>query len=134
MKDVWIRCIVLILTDIVESARRTVISIADYHLVFHDESTYLPSLAITVLRPYLRHSEVTAVEGLLFLLFLVHRFLSFLLWIVAFGEFFLHFDQVEVYRLGDGFRLGTGLLLRTLDAIPFKQGVDCRLPTPETLI
>ena len=64
---------VVLLADILESAWGAVEPIADYHLVLHHQGSDLPTLALPVLCPYLRHSQIAQVE---FLLFLIHCFFN----------------------------------------------------------
>ena len=61
---------IVLLTDILEAAGGSVVSIADDHLVLDHQSTYLSALAITVFCPNASHTKVSQVElGLL----IIHR-------------------------------------------------------------
>ena len=60
-------CYAIFFADVLKAAWRAIVSVADNHLVLHDEGTYLTTLAVAVLAPYLCHSQVTKVEGMLFL-------------------------------------------------------------------
>ena len=57
----------LVLTDVLEADGRTVIAIGDDALIFDDECTHLPSLAVGVLRPDASHAQIALVEGKLLL-------------------------------------------------------------------
>ncbi len=66
VQDIGLRDVVLVLADILETGWRAVVSVGDYALVFHYKASYLPSLAIGILRPNLRHAEVSLVKKQLF--------------------------------------------------------------------
>ena len=66
VKYIGLGNVVLVLTYILKSARSTVIAVADDHFVFHHEGAHLPSLAVAVFCPYLRHAQVALVKLSLF--------------------------------------------------------------------
>ena len=60
-------CYAIFLADILKATWCAIVSVADNHFVLDDEGTYLTTLAVAVLAPYLCHSQVAKVEGVLFL-------------------------------------------------------------------
>ncbi len=66
MQHVRLGHVVVVLADVLESAGRTIVAIADYHLIFHHQGAHLPPLAIAVLGPNLRHTQVALVKLSLF--------------------------------------------------------------------
>ena len=71
VEHVWLCNVVLILTDIVKSAWRAVVSVGDNHLVLYHECSDLPPFAVAVLRPYACHAQVAVVEEELFALLML---------------------------------------------------------------
>ena len=70
MQHVRLRHVVLILADILESAGRAVIAVADNHAVLHHQRANLTTLAVAVLCPDAGHLQIAQVK--LQLLFLIH--------------------------------------------------------------
>ena len=59
-------------THVLESARRTVISVADDHLVLHHQCTHFAPLAVAVFRPDAGHAQIAQIQFVLFFLSCCH--------------------------------------------------------------
>ena len=57
---------VFVFADVLESAGRAVVAVADNHFVLHDECAHLPPLAVAVFGPDAGHAQVALVKFLLF--------------------------------------------------------------------
>ena len=58
MEHVRLRHIVLILADILKTCGRSVVAVADDHLILDHQSTHLTARAVGVLCPNTRHSQI----------------------------------------------------------------------------
>lgn len=65
MEHVGLGDSLVVLANILESAGRTVVTVTDYHLVLHHESSHLPPSAIAVLCPDASHTQIAIVESIL---------------------------------------------------------------------
>ena len=79
VEDVGLGDVVVVLADILESARRTVIAVADNHAVFYYQRAYLTTLAIGVLGPNASHLQISLVKPELLVLIQFFTFLRFYL-------------------------------------------------------
>lgn len=62
MEDIGLGDVILILADILKTARSTIVAVGDNHLVLDDEGTHLPPNAVAVLSPYTGHAQIAVVE------------------------------------------------------------------------
>ena len=74
VQDIALGQPILVFADVLKAYGCAIISIGDDALVFDDEGTYLPTLAIGVLSPDASHAEIPLVECSLFLLNSRHSF------------------------------------------------------------
>ena len=62
MQDIRFGNTVLILANVLESRRGSVVSVGDYHPVLDQQSSYLKALAVRIFRPDARHLQVAQVK------------------------------------------------------------------------
>ena len=67
MEHIRLGDVVVIFADILKSAWRSIIAVADDHTFFHHECAYLPALAVGVLGPDACHPQIAEVKLSLFL-------------------------------------------------------------------
>ena len=79
MEYIGLGDIIVVLAHILKTTRRTVIAVADDHLVLHHQGTDLTALAVGILCPNARHTQVALIQFLLFLVHFLNHFLFFLI-------------------------------------------------------
>ena len=53
---------VVVLADVLETAGRAIVAVADNHAVLNHKGTHLSPLAVTILRPYPSHLQIAQVK------------------------------------------------------------------------